>query len=233
MIKDKEAAVPKSFDLGQAASEKAVETEENEELEFVEPKRQKVEAKESETEQEQEEEEEETTPKILNESETITENQEMEDTEKIEEKPVEIIKKQSSLLCFNDDAMSSCNGSQAIQIKKDLGMDTNNNEFSFNGGGAPVEPAESQSRLIKTLTGQTIRISPVKKQQDIQLKPEAKDEIEIKKEDKLEVDSIIDLEIRDDEDLDLDSQNSQVKDIINNTSARDAPSYTKSYVSNT
>ena len=142
MIKDKEAAVPKSFDLGQAASEKAAETEENEELEFVEPKRQKVEAKESET--EQEEEEEETTPKILNESETITENQEMENTEKIDEKPVEIIKKQSSLLCFNDDAMSSCNGSQAIQIKKDLGMDTNNNnEFSFNGGGAPVEPAES------------------------------------------------------------------------------------------
>ena len=63
--------------------------------------------------------------------------------------------------------------------------------------------------------------------------PELKEKIEIKKEDALSSDSIIDLEIRDDIDLDLDSQNSQVKDIINNTSARDAPSYTKSYISNT
>ena len=46
-----------------------------------------------------------------------------------------------------------------------------NDEFSFNGGGAPVEPVEPQSRLIKTHLGQTIRISPAKKNQEIQLKP--------------------------------------------------------------
>ena len=33
-------------------------------------------------------------------------------------------------------------------------MDTNkNDEFSFNGGGGPVEPSEPQSRLIKTHLG--------------------------------------------------------------------------------
>ena len=53
-------------------------------------------------------------------------------------------------------------------------------------------------------------------------------------EQKEEIDSIIDLEIRDDEDLDLDSQNSQVKEILNNTSAgRNGGCVTKSYVSNT
>lgn len=91
-----------------------------------------------------------------------------------------------------------------------------NDEFSFNGGGVPVEPAEPQSRLIKSLTGQTIRISPAKKNTEIQLKPDKQENILEQKDD---VDSIIDLEIRDDEDLDLDSQNSQVKDILNNTSA--------------
>ena len=71
--------------------------------------------------------------------------------------------------------MSSCNNSQAIQIKNDLGLNTDkNDEFSFNGGGAPfeLEKSEPQSVLIKTHLGQTIRISPAKKNQEIQLKPE-------------------------------------------------------------
>lgn len=53
---------------------------------------------------------EETTPKLLVESETVTENLETESAP-AEKKPVEIKKQTSSLLVLNDDAMSSCNNS--------------------------------------------------------------------------------------------------------------------------
>ena len=97
MIKEKES-IPKSFDLGQAKPK-------SDESEEPENKRQKLEITESETTEKGE------TPKLQAETETETENHEIEEPAPVEQVKVEEVKKQSSLLLLNDDAMSSCTNS--------------------------------------------------------------------------------------------------------------------------
>lgn len=67
-------------------------------------------------------------------------------------------------LILAESLSSSCNNSQAREIKQKLGIGAKNDEFSFNGGPSPSCPPAGfdQVKEITTSRGITLRISPTK-----------------------------------------------------------------------
>ena len=72
--------------------------------------------------------------------------------------PAEVEKKN---LILAESLNSSCNNSQAVEIRNKLGIPAKNDEFSFNDcGNGPNELSDKQIKSITNNRGQTLRISP-------------------------------------------------------------------------